>query len=150
MPLTACASAAAAKKTGVKISNVAECSTLVCLQTQNSAEQVDEKVLASGMTQHVFRMQKRQGSYLRSIGYGIAAVGTLGLSEVVAGTVEGAIQNDKQYAVIADCDSTGDCPRLVIQEFEKEPYIVRGHTAEETALLEKAAAEEAAKKADEK
>ena len=116
LPLTACASAAAAKKTGVSMKAVANCSTLICFQTQASAEQVDEKKLANGLTQHIFRMQKKQGSYFRSIGYGIVAVGTLGLSEVLATPLEGAIQNDKQFAAVADCDADGNCPRLILMQ----------------------------------
>lgn len=144
LPLTACASAAAAKKTGVSMKKVAECQTLICLQTQNSAEKVDEKTLGNGLTQHVFRMQKRQGSYLRSIGYGVAAVGTLGLSEVIATPAEGALQNDKQFAAVADCNGGGDCSRLVLIQQGQAPFIAFGHTPEEKA------AEEAAKMAAEK
>ncbi|MEP1229814.1 MAG: hypothetical protein ABJG88_03995 [Litorimonas sp.] len=148
LPLTACASAAAAKKTGVSIKSVEKCRTLICLQTQKSAEKVDEKQLESGLTQYVFRMQKKQGSYLRSIGYGVAAVGTLGLSEVIATPAEGALQNKKQFAAVADCDDNGTCSRLVLVEQEKEPYIVMGHTQEELTAIEAAkaaAADESAK-----
>jgi len=74
--------------------------------------------------------------------------GHLGLSEIVAGTAEGAIQNDKQFVAVIDCNANGECPRMVINQFEKAPIIVRGHTPEEKAAEEAAkAAAEAAKKA---
>jgi len=147
VPLASCASAAAANKTGVDIEKVAECTTQSCVYGQQTAEKVNEKKLANGLTQYAYRMQKRQGSYIRSLGYGLAAVGTLGLSEIVAGTAEGAIQNDKQFVAVIDCDANGECPRMVIQQFEKNPIIVRGHTPAEKAAEEAAAAEaEAAKK----
>ena len=68
LPLAGCSTVAAAKKTGVKVSTAAECTTKICLQTQLSSEQIDEKALGNGLTQYTFRMQKRQGSYLRSLG----------------------------------------------------------------------------------
>ena len=145
LPLTACASAAAAKKTGVDIKQVMKCETQACVYGQKTALKVDEKDLPNGMTQYAYRMQKKQGSYLRSLGYGVLAVGTLGLSEIATGTVESAIQNDKQFVALIDCDDAGDCPRMVILQFEKDPYIVRGYTPEEKAAQD--AAQAAAKAA---
>jgi len=63
LPLAACASAAAANKTGVDIEKVAECTTQACVYGQQTAEKVNEKTLANGMTQYAYRMQKRQGSF---------------------------------------------------------------------------------------
>lgn len=133
IPLASCSTVAAAKKTGVKTKKAIECTTLLCIQTQQTAEKIDEKQLADGMTQYTFRMQKRQGSYLRSIGYGSLAVLSLGISELATTPLEGALQNDEQFAVIMDCDSDGNCPRMVLYEHEKPAVIVRGHTAEELA-----------------
>jgi len=145
LPLAGCSTVAAAKKTGVNTKTAAECTTLLCLQTQSTSEIIDETQLANGLTQYTFRMQKRQGSYLRSLGYGVLAVGTLGLSELATTPLEGALQNDKQFAIIADCDSNGDCPRMVLFEHEKPAVVLRGQTPDELAAAE-AAADEAADK----
>lgn len=151
LPLAGCSTVAAAKKTGVKVSTAAECTTKICLQTQLSSEQIDEKALGNGLTQYTFRMQKRQGSYLRSLGYGIAAVGTLGLSELATTPLEGALQNDKQFAIIADCDSDGNCGRTVLVEHDKPPVVITGHTDAELLALDAAqdaADDDAAQDAD--
>ena len=140
--LTSCASARAAKKTGVSVKNVAKCTTLVCIQSLPTALKVDEKELDNGLTRYVYRIQRKQGSIFRSFGYGVLALSTLGMSEVVSGPVEGAIQDNKHMAAILDCDSTGDCSRFVIAQHKKPPYIVMGHTAEELAAI-KAAEEKA-------
>jgi len=142
--LTACSSANASKKTGETLDNVAACETSSCLKTLRTAEVVDKKTLANGDTQYLFRIQRRQGSYLRALGYGTAALFTLGLSEVVATPLEGALQNENQMAVEAVCDTNDQCHRLVIAQLKQPKLYVRGITAEEQAELDaqKAAAEE--------
>ncbi len=136
LTLTSCASARAAQKTGVSVKNVAKCATLVCLQSLPTSSKVDEKDLETGQTQYVYRIQRRQGSILRSIAYGTGAFMTLGVSEILAGPVEGIIQDNKHMAAVANCDSIGSCDRLVIIRNDKEPYIVRGHTKEELAAID--------------
>ena len=145
--LSACSTVNAANKSGEELANVVNCETSSCLKTLRTAEIVGEKTLANGDTEYLFRIQKRQGSYLRSLGYGIAAVGTLGLSEVIATPLEGALQNENQMAVEAVCDTNDQCHRLVISQLEQPTIFVRGITAEEQAAVDAAtaAAEEAAK-----
>jgi len=145
--LSGCASAKAANKTGAELKAAAGCKTLLCIQALPTAEKIDEISLDNGQTQYVYRAQRRQGSILRSVGYGLAAVGTLGLSEVVAGSPEGALQNDKQMAIVADCSEDRSCSRLVIVQQNKPDYISYGHTDEElVAIAEAEAAAKDAKK----
>ena len=141
--LASCASARAAKVQGVSVKSLSRCTNLVCIQSLPTATKVDEKKLANGKTRYVYRVQRKQGSVLRSIGYGVAAITTVGFSEILAGPVEGTIQDNKHMAAIADCDDIGDCDRLVIAQYNKAPIVVRGQTPEEIA------ADQAAKKATE-
>jgi len=134
--LSACSTVDAAKKTGEKVSNVVSCETSACLKTLRTAEVVDEETLANGDTKYLFRIQKRQGSIFRALGYGTAAVFTLGLSEVVTTPLEGALQDEDQLAVEAVCDSNDQCHRLVIAQLNKPTVYVRGITAEEQAAVD--------------
>ena len=92
--------------------------------------------MEDGNTKYLFRIQKRQGSIIRALGYGTAAVFTLGLSEVVTTPLEGAVQNDKQMAVEAVCDANDYCHRLVIAQLNQPTIFVRGQTAEEQAAID--------------
>ena len=116
------------------------CETSACLKTLRTAEVVEKETLENGDTKYLLRIQKRQGSIVRALGYGTAAVFTLGLSEVVATPLEGAVQNDKQMAVEAVCDVDDQCHRLVIAQLNQPTVYVRGITAEEQAAVDAAAA----------
>ena len=118
------------------------CETSACLKTLRTAEVVERTELENGDTKYLMRIQKRQGSIIRALGYGTAAVFTLGLSEVVATPLEGAIQNDKQMAVEAVCDGDDQCHRLVIAQLNQPTVYVRGITAEEQAAVDAAKAAE--------
>ena len=136
MFLGACSTVNAAQKTGEEISNVVACETSACLKTLRTSDLVDEDLLEDGNTKYLFRIQKRQGSIIRALGYGTAAVFTLGLSEVVTTPLEGAVQNDKQMAVEAVCDANDYCHRLVIAQLNQPTIFVRGQTAEEQAAID--------------
>ena len=136
MILSACSTVAAADKSGEKVNNVADCQTSACLKVLRTAEVVDEKQLENGDTQYLFRIQRRQGSYLRALAYGGAAVFTLGLSEVALTPLEGALQNENQMAVEAVCDANDECHRLVIAQLNKPTIYVRGITEEEQAAVD--------------
>ena len=133
--LPACSTVAAADKTGEKVDNVVACETSACLKVLRTAEVVDEKQLANGDTEYLFRIQRRQGSYLRALAYGGAAVMTLGLSEVAFTPLEGALQNENQMAVEAVCDANDQCHRMVIAQLKKPKIFVRGATPEEEAAI---------------
>lgn len=140
--LSACSTVKAADKTGEKLENVALCQSSSCLKTLRTAEVIEKDKLANGDTKYLIRLQKRQGSYIRALGYGAAAVFTLGLSEALTTPLEGALQNENQMAVEAVCDRNDNCHRLVIAQLNQPKVYVRGITAEEQAKVdaEKAAA----------
>ncbi|MEM7662395.1 MAG: hypothetical protein AAF292_09095 [Pseudomonadota bacterium] len=134
-----CSTVNAAQKSGEELSNVVACDTSACLKTLRTAEVVERTELENGDTKYLMRIQKRQGSIVRSLGYGTAAIFTLGLSEVVATPLEGAIQNDKQMAIEAVCDANDYCHRLVIAQLNQPTIYVRGQTEEEQAAIDEAA-----------
>lgn len=140
--LAACSTVNAANKSGENVENVVACETSACLKTLRTSEVVEKTTLANGDTEYLFRIQRRQGSYLRALGYGTAAVFTLGLSEVVTTPLEGALQNENQMAVEAVCDTNDQCHRMVIAQLNKPTVYVRGITAEEQAAVDAAAAAE--------
>jgi len=140
--LPACSTVQAANKTGETVANAASCETSACLKTLRTSEIIESSKLANGDTKYLIRMQRRQGSFIRALGYGTAAVFTLGLSEALTTPLEGSLQNDKQLAVEAVCNTEDYCHRLVIAQLNQPTVYVRGITAEEQAAVdaEKAAA----------
>ena len=136
--LGACSTVQAANKTGETVENAAACQSSSCLKTLRTSEVIESTKLANGDTKYLIRMQRRQGSFLRALTYGTAAVFTLGLSEALTTPLEGALQNDKQLAVEAVCNTEDYCHRLVIAQLNQPTVYVRGITPEEQAAVDAA------------
>jgi len=141
--ISGCSTVKAAEKTGEKLDNVVSCETSSCLKTLRTTEVLEKDVLANGDTKYLMRIQKRQGSYFRALGYGAAAVLTLGVSEALTTPLEGSLQNENQFGVEAICNRDDFCHRLVVAQIGQPTIYVRGITTEEQAAVdaEKAKAE---------
>ncbi|HHL43723.1 MAG TPA: hypothetical protein ENJ42_08900 [Hellea balneolensis] len=118
------------------VKNVAKCHSTYCFQTLSTSKLIEQKELENGDTQYVYQILRRQGSLLRSVAYGTGAVFTFGVSEVLNGPIEGALQNGKNMAAVANCNDEGECNRLVIFRGDKAPYVAYGHTKSELAAIE--------------
>ena len=136
MMFSGCSTIQAVDKTGEKLENVVNCETSACLKILRTAEVLEKDVLNNGDTSYLIRIQRQQGSYLRALGYGVAAVYTLGLSEVLATPLEGALQNENQMGVEAVCGKDDYCHRLVVSQLGQPVLYVRGITAEEQAKVD--------------
>ncbi len=113
--IAGCSVSRAANKTGVELRTAASCQKLSCLQALPTSELVEKTEIDddSGENAYVFRMQRRQGSTGRAVFHAGADVLTLGLWEVVGTPAEGAIQNNKQFVVRAQCSPQTDVCSLV-------------------------------------
>lgn len=132
--LAGCSAAKAARKTGAEPDAVVACTTVPCLQAHASAELLEQRDLADGDRFYRFRYQRRQGSILRAIGYGVVGVYTLGISEIVTNPAENAIQNDRMFVVDVVCtprdggrpaDHAEHCHTMTVTEPGRDTVVVR-------------------------
>ena len=127
-----CAVHKAANKKGVEPDRVAECITLTCLQSMETAELVERRELENGETVYFYRMLRRQGSTARAVFHAGADVFTLGLWEVVATPAEGAIQNNEHFVVEATCNAENQCRDLKFHELRGRAPETNGAPLSET------------------
>lgn len=133
--ITSCSAVKASQKTGVEIADVAKCEAVSCFYAHPTMTLLGIEEMKADNSHYRFSYQRRQGSVLRGVGYGLVGVYTLGLSEVVTNPVEGSIQNDKIFIVDAICDKrTETCETVTITQSGEPVRVVRGEADDFTRL----------------
>ena len=112
--LSGCSVNHASRKSGVELSSVDRCETIPCIMALDESELLEVKQLDGDVARYRFRFQRRQGSSVRAMTYGLLAIGTVGVSEAFTTPIEGAIQDNTVFLADAICSTANEtCTALM-------------------------------------
>jgi hypothetical protein len=97
---SACSVYKASSNEGISVSDVEDCRTRLCLLSQGM-KSIDRKEVDGKVVELYRAVSRKSGAnYLRAAGHGVLDVFTLGLWEVAATPIEGAMDSNRGHIIV--------------------------------------------------
>ncbi|MBP6917814.1 MAG: hypothetical protein KBB94_02735 [Legionellaceae bacterium] len=115
--LSGCSVYRAAQNDGIAVSDIKHCDTKICF-VSHGMKAIDHHMEKNGHYVEIYRAVARKSgfNYVRSAGHAALDVATIGLWEIAATPIEGALSNNRGYIIAKVTYANKDCNKILSVE----------------------------------